>query len=50
MAEDFEARNFEASQNQAVISNIHPIRGVFGSGCARHDTIFKLADIDKGEK
>ncbi|CAO3697703.1 unnamed protein product [Rhizopus stolonifer] len=44
-----EARHFNAVAHQGVTSTVYPVRGVFGSGCARHDTVYKLADITTGE-
>ncbi|KAG1468546.1 hypothetical protein G6F56_003771 [Rhizopus delemar] len=44
-----EARRFNTVANQKVTSTVYSVRGVFGSGCARHDTVYKLADITAGE-
>ncbi|KAG1457632.1 hypothetical protein G6F56_006570 [Rhizopus delemar] len=44
-----EPRRFNAIIKQGVTSTVYPVRGVFGSGCARHDTVFKMADMASGE-
>ncbi|KAG1444389.1 hypothetical protein G6F56_010318 [Rhizopus delemar] len=44
-----EARRFNVVANQGVTSTVYPVRGVFGGGCARHDTVYKLADITAGK-
>lgn len=45
-----EPRRFHAVTDQDITSAAYPVRGVFGSGCARHDTIYQLADLNAGEK
>ncbi|KAG2208338.1 hypothetical protein INT47_006194 [Mucor saturninus] len=42
-------RIFQALMHQNRTSAIYPVRGVFGNGCARHDTVFQLADTNAGE-
>ncbi|KAG1473611.1 hypothetical protein G6F56_000859 [Rhizopus delemar] len=44
-----EPHRFNAIIKQGVTSTVYPVRGVFGSGCARHDTVFKMADMASGE-
>ncbi|KAG1436845.1 hypothetical protein G6F56_013382 [Rhizopus delemar] len=44
-----EPRRFNAIIKQGVTSTGYPVRGVFVSGCARHDTVFKMADMVSGE-
>ncbi|KAG1463837.1 hypothetical protein G6F56_005202 [Rhizopus delemar] len=44
------ARRFNAVAHQGVISTVYPVYGVFGSSRARHDTVYKLADITVRER
>ncbi|KAI7869413.1 uncharacterized protein EV154DRAFT_571192 [Mucor mucedo] len=44
-----EPRKKQVVVHQNCTSAIYPVRRVFGSGCARHDTVFQLADPDAGE-
>ncbi|KAI7893534.1 uncharacterized protein EV154DRAFT_561284 [Mucor mucedo] len=44
-----EPRICQVLVHQNRTSAIYPVRGVLGSGCARHDTVFQLADMNAGE-
>lgn len=50
-AEDIsaEAHRCDADTSRIFTSENYPFSGVFGSGCSRHDTIYKLTDMSAVE-